>query len=668
MLSKNPTMSLFRKVFVKNMKADAKRPIDVDIEVNRHYPLLFTEALTASTNTVVGVVDDTTGLLQLNTPSQSTAQGMEYVINRAHESAKNSADRYYDKQSEYYKDQEQVHDELDDIFYSASVWARINKAIGQLRRPLPAYNTHIVYQNEHIDFTGVTTLTPAEQLSPKLVTHKSVFRTPDSYLEYPSSNAERLLQAFFDPDSLRALAWYFGAILNNYSAGEIQHMLMVTSYEGGCGKSTVISSLLNSLIPAGFSQNAGDFDRYFSLDNRFGTSGLRNCRVVFFDEAEWSGSRQQGKMIHRSFDGLDRSAFKTWFGGSGLTQEAKHEKANHEQFDALAIACSNFLPRIGASTGESHLGRRLLPCFVKSSPLADKLHELELKDVSELRQFIDHYAEEFIAYFTRVFYEPSYFDYYTQYAYDIADYDVLMIQDNQLAQEDEAFALATVQQTINKPVKERLETIHKFYDLTDFLHTLVNPDGQDVRYDTTSGVLYVNHAHPFFTDGASPTGKKVRKLMTAAFPNKVKKFGRWMLTILLDQPSYEWLRAGADLSTVTAETQAPTPVKKDRQEIPVPDYRRVQGVNSLSELRQLHSPTLQLEAFLPVYQQAVNEWEQVKPQLDQMDIDQASIIEANHREIVLKYQQLSRLAREESIKYGPPYRDLNLTKDGDLHV
>ena len=88
----------------------------------------------------------------------------------------------------------------------------------------------------------------------------------------------------------------------------------------------------------------------------------------------------------------------------------------------------------------------------------------------------------------------------------------------------------------------------------------------------------------------------------------------------------------------------------------------------MSELRQLHSPTLQLEAFLPVYQQAVNEWEQVKPQLDQMDIDQASIIEANHREIVLKYQQLSRLAREESIKYGPPYRDSNLTKDGDLHV
>lgn len=250
--------------------------------------------------------------------------------------------------------------------------------------------------NEYIGYSDDDPL-----LDNKLVTDRLPFKNPaDRHCRYREKRiVEPFLNTFFDKENKEIFSWYMGAVVLNVPLQDkhISRYLIVSSKNGGVGKSTLMELLINGILTKNFATTMGDFDSCFDIANRFAESALPSTRLVVYSESNFRGSAVKDEDLH-DFSGLAVNQIKALATEGTLNVENKFQSVRLHQFTNLQIILTNFPPQIPKT--RSDLDRRFISCIMKPTDMAtEKIKRLGNKSNHELTSWIHENAQAFLDYF-----------------------------------------------------------------------------------------------------------------------------------------------------------------------------------------------------------------------------------------------------------------------------
>lgn len=239
----------------------------------------------------------------------------------------------------------------------------------------------------------------------KLVTDRLPFINPaNRHCRYREKRiVEPFLNTFFDKENKEIFSWYMGAVVLNVPLQDrhISRYLVISSKNGGVGKSTLMELLINGILTKNFATVVGDFDSCFDVANRFAESILPPTRLVVYSESNFRGSAVKDEDLH-DFSGLAVNQIKTLATEGTLNVEKKFQSARLHQFTNLHIILTNFPPQIPKT--RSDLDRRFIPCIMKPTDMAtEKSKRLGNKSNHELASWIRKNAQAFLDYFANCY-------------------------------------------------------------------------------------------------------------------------------------------------------------------------------------------------------------------------------------------------------------------------
>lgn len=216
---------------------------------------------------------------------------------------------------------------------------------------------------------------------------------------------DSFLDVFFDSYNKFVFSWFLGAVLSNLPLYDdrISKLGVLSSSFGGSGKSTLVNALTTALFTNHYRDIKDDFDSFFPLGNRFGTSVLSTKRMSVYSEANWN---TDAASEDHDFSGLNISAIKSLVTEGYLSKEFKYGDRLMDRLSGFHLVLTNYPPVV--SQADSAMKRRILPMMIKPSSMAEKARELNLWGSHKFAAFVKEHAESFAVYFSSVFREHEY--------------------------------------------------------------------------------------------------------------------------------------------------------------------------------------------------------------------------------------------------------------------
>lgn len=243
--------------------------------------------------------------------------------------------------------------------------------------------------------------------------------------EEEKNTVDKFLDVFFDGYNKFAFAWYMGAALSNVPLYDdrVSKLAILSSSLGGSGKSTLVTAMANALFTQHYRDIKDDFDGFFTMNNRFGTSTLSTKRLCIYSEASWNSDPLSDE---HSFGGMNVSAIKSMVTEGYVSAEVKFGDRNMERLSGFHLVLTNHPPVI---TEENRaMNRRILPIMLRPTSMGEKAKELGLWGRQKLDAYLQKHALSFAAYFVAMFHADEYA--FFERDYDHNDY-VQDIKDSQ---------------------------------------------------------------------------------------------------------------------------------------------------------------------------------------------------------------------------------------------
>ena len=405
-------MHLFNKVDILNTSAKSKKPVEVQVRINFDSPDIFLAP--GQKPTIEGYIDPSTQLLVTGkyTPPGEVEINPHYMyMKMAQDYAKVECANFLSHiasltpeqyAEEGYKKPEKLREQIRDALSDdVKMWANLTKELSLLRTlPLPEANSEIVFEDEDIANRVITQKVPYSKPQPKYHEHIADF-----------------LSVFFNDEDAEYFAWYLGAMLLNKSMSDytVSKMVVMSSAQGGAGKSTLITTLAKHVFTPTFTAVIADYDTFFLSDSRFTTADLPTKRLTIFLEAEWG--KPVRDVHNHDFHGMNTNTIKAVVADGYLDTEKKHGQRRTNVVRGGHIVLSNYMPRI--SKHNEALKRRILPIIVKPTKMIDKVRELGLVG-SKFDEYVKEHAKEFAEHFMFIY--ETYPTLVVDYIYEPSDY------------------------------------------------------------------------------------------------------------------------------------------------------------------------------------------------------------------------------------------------------
>lgn len=268
-------------------------------------------------------------------------------------------------------------------------------------RKMPTLNQYILYDNSN-----------AAKFQ---VTNKLPFKNPSSQKLTPEQKdlVEDFLSVFFDAYNIQIFSWMMGTVFLNKRIHDenISRFFLLYSEAGGVGKSTIMKLIIDGLCDSVYATLVSEFDRYFLLGDRFGSSDLPQNRLVVYDEAVFNGPIDKENM--HNFHGLNEASLKTFATTGQLLLEKKFQSPKLTKFNNIHIILTNFLPVVPENRPD--LGRRFLPCMLKPTRMQEKAKQLNNMTVAQMIEYVHKHGQAFLNYFAHAYMSNP--NQYTNYMY-----------------------------------------------------------------------------------------------------------------------------------------------------------------------------------------------------------------------------------------------------------
>lgn len=369
------------------------------------------------------------------------------------------------------------------------------------------------------------------------VTAKVPYRNPKNVTlsESDKQLVDAFLDVFFDGYNKYAFAWYMGAALSNIPIYDdrVSKLAILSSSLGGSGKSTLVTAVVNALFTQHYRDIKDDFDSFFTLNNRFGTSTLSTKRMCVYSEASFNSDPLSDE---HSFAGMNVSSIKSMVTEGYLSTEVKFGDRNMERLTGFHLVLTNHPPFI--SQEDSAMNRRILAIMLKPTSMGEKAKELHLWGRQKLDAYVRDHAEIFAAYFTAIFHADEYA--FFEHDYDHKDY-IQDIKDSQ-SDLDEKQREGRKQLDILKTdgLMKFIEGVEKQEhlnlsllknDITDCIGGAAKKELQE-HIKTDNGKLYLDSSKSFLLR-YGVNGNRIRECFKTFYGEPVKKFHKRMFAITI---------------------------------------------------------------------------------------------------------------------------------------
>lgn len=268
-------------------------------------------------------------------------------------------------------------------------------------RKMPTLNQYILYDNSN-----------AAKFQ---VTNKLPFKNPSSQKLTPEQKdlVEDFLSVFFDAYNMQIFSWMMGTVFLNKRIHDenISRFFLLYSEAGGVGKSTIMKLIIDGLCDSVYATLVSEFDRYFLLGDRFGSSDLPQNRLVVYDEAVFNGPIDKENL--HNFHGLNEASLKTFATTGQLLLEKKFQSPKLTKFNNIHVILTNFLPVVPENRPD--LGRRFLPCMLKPTRMQEKAKQLNNMTVAQMVEYVHKHGQAFLNYFAHAYMSNP--NQYTNYMY-----------------------------------------------------------------------------------------------------------------------------------------------------------------------------------------------------------------------------------------------------------
>lgn len=380
--------------------------------------------------------------------------------------------------------------------------------------PEPTPNELLVYRDDDL-------LTSSKQV---VTTHALPFSNPKRQHTSDFTFVEKFLNVFFDSDNEAVFSWYMGAVFLNLPINDdhISRYLVISSRNGGVGKSTLLDILGKALLGESF-VTASDFDSYFAGDNRFGTSSLPHERLCVYSEADFQGA----KVVDgdHDFTGLNTPQIKALATQGLLNAEAKYEATKISRFQNLHIILTNFPPNI--PDGRTDLARRFLSCLLRPTSMASqKAQKLGNKSTAELIAIVKAHGQEFIDYFASSYLaNPDKFKDELYRRQDVTDDELQITNQEKLVHQQKQAADKDLDGLVLLASLCKRSGI-TYQKLISNIKSAKVTATADIRWDESN--IYLNSSKTFFRKYSGLSA--IRDELLALYP-PYKKFGKNMVCL-----------------------------------------------------------------------------------------------------------------------------------------
>ena len=521
-------MPLFREAVIGNISKSSKKMAEVSVRLYKELDDLIYVSKDKNRRSVIGYTNPDNGLFVVDTKSvedsikhepykmfrdEATKYAQKEIDKRISELIKlrNEDTTKYDT---LYKPIDVIEKELSDyITDKQSFYVDIQKQVDVLvSKSLPHVNEWMIYSDDVID---------------KVVTEVVPYKNPMKQTLTGEQKAlvDGFLDVFVDEYNKDVLSWYFGAILLNIPIYDdrVSKALIVSSSNGGSGKSTLINSIANGVVTRPYRVIDSGFDKHFRANDKFSTSDLPTCRLGIYSEAYFNADT--GEKVPHDFTGLDQSEMKSWITEGYVANEKKYAEKQIAKLSGMQIILTNHPPLIPSDRED--LGRRFLGLIVKPSNMVrDKSKELGLRTEKALYSFVEDNAQAFANYFVSSFNEnPNRYQSVvyntTEYTSDIQEsqieyLDTKEVADNELKSQDAIVLLTTLCKKNDIPYADFIATLNKAK------HTKIN----EIRWEDDT--LYISSTKSFFIANKI---LELRDLLKPLVGQPIKKYNQRMFAL-----------------------------------------------------------------------------------------------------------------------------------------
>lgn len=523
-------LPLFREVTFNNLLKSSKKPVEVSVRIYNTKDDLIYVAKDGTRRVVCGYTSYETGLFVMDikdVEASNTHHPYAMFRDEAARFAQKAIDEKIDSLKAFrdnntqdfdlmYKSIPKIVEELNAYMTDRHAFhIDIQKQIDvMLSQPLPHVNEYLVYDDDKLTNNIVAT-----QRVPYKNPKNQILTTEQETL------VNNFLDVFVDDYNKDVLSWYFGAILLNIPLQDarISKILVVSSSNGGSGKSTLINALANGVVTTPYRVIDSGFDKHFKTNDKFNTSNLPTCRLGIYSEAYFNSDSREG--IPHDFSGLDESELKSWITEGYVSNEKKFADRQISKLTGMQIVLTNHPPQINEERRD--LKRRFLALVVKPSDMVkDKSKELKMSE-QQLFTYVKENAQAFANYFVASFQAEPNRHRSTLYSTTEVTEDINQSQMDYLKQKEVETSELTKQGAI-----VLLTALCKQYDIPyeSFIEALMSERQKTTREDIrwTDDTLYLSSKKTFFV------GFKIVQLRDALkdlIGEPVKKYGQRMFVL-----------------------------------------------------------------------------------------------------------------------------------------
>ena len=406
---------LFSKVDFQNLYSDSKKPTMAYVVIDHtSRKSIYVNGKTQAVR-VDGFIHPETGYIVTGT-SRFGGMFMDDMLDNPYHQLQNLAHEYMCRECAKKLDELATYQEKDPQGYEEQGYKPIEQLESELERwsdnrtqfladlnnqlkylktpPLPIYNHFLQFAND--------------KGGRGFVTEPLWYLNPTSEVVTPEQKAlvDRFMGVFLEPADYMAVAWYLGAALCNKTINDpsVSKFLVVTSAEGGYGKSTLMMALFEGLFDK-YAKIYSVFDNFFLEGQKFSLGNLPTSRITLHLEADFGLPHKQGAYKgekRHDFNGLNVAALKAVMGDGYLDDEEKFGTMESTTRYGLHVVLTNNPPRL-TDDSTTPLARRILPVIMKTTLMREKGRELGMATDVEIKQFVKDNAQAFANVFVHTY-------------------------------------------------------------------------------------------------------------------------------------------------------------------------------------------------------------------------------------------------------------------------
>ena len=406
---------LFSKVDFQNLYSNSKKPAMAFVVIDHaSRKSIYVNGKTQAVR-VDGFIHPETGYIVTGT-SRFGGMFMDDMLDNPYHQLQNLAHEYMCRECAKKLDELATYQEKDPQGYEEQGYKPIEQLESELERwadnrtqfladlnnqlkylktpPLPIYNHFLQFAND--------------KGGRGFVTEPLWYLNPTGEVVTPEQKAlvDRFMGVFLEPADYMAVAWYLGAALCNKTINDpsVSKFLVVTSAEGGYGKSTLMMALFEGLFDK-YAKIYSVFDNFFLEGQKFSLGNLPTSRITLHLEADFGLPHKQGAYKgekRHDFNGLNVAALKAVMGDGYLDDEEKFGTMESTTRYGLHVVLTNNPPRL-TDDSTTPLARRILPVIMKTTLMREKGRELGMATDVEIKQFVRDNAQAFANVFVHTY-------------------------------------------------------------------------------------------------------------------------------------------------------------------------------------------------------------------------------------------------------------------------